>query len=133
MDLSALTNVDMLSRINQLVTDEEIIRNICDLIQTRFPNIERMKGDVELIIFICNLIENICFDNGIKKSQAKPNYKLDLAIAIFQRLGIIKNQEDRQQLENAIHSIHSLGQIKKIPFFKKLIAAIKRWIQKKLG
>jgi len=133
MDLSALTNVDMLSRISQVVTDEEIIRNISELIQSRFPALERMKGDVELIIFICNLIENICFDNGIKKSPAKPNYKLELAVSVFQRLGLVKNQEDKIQLENAIHSIHALGQIKKIPFFKKLIAAIRRWIQKKLG
>lgn len=131
MDTSALDAVELNPRLKSRLIDEQLITLIVDKLQSKFPALERSKTDVELVIYLCNLIENICFDNNIKTKE-KPDYKLNLALSIFTRLNFSK-PEDKQFLIDTIHSIHNLGLIKKIPFLKKVRASIIKWIKNKLA
>lgn len=131
MDTSSLDAVELNPRLKGKLIDEQLISVIVEKLQNKFPALERSKNDVELVIYLCNLIENIVFDNNIK-TKDKPDYKLNLAVSIFQRLNFGK-PEDKQFLIDTIHSIHTLGLIKRIPFFKKVKASIVKWIKNKLA
>lgn len=131
MDTSALDGVELNPRLKGRLIDEQLISLIVEKLQSKFPALERSKYDVELVIYLCNIIENIISDNGIK-TKDKPDYKLNLALSIFTRLNFGK-PEDKQFLIDTVHSIHNLGLIKKIPFFKKVKSSIIRWIKNKLA
>ena len=131
MDTSALDAVELNPRLKSQLVDDQLISLIVEKLQSKFPALERSKYDVELVIYLCNLIENIIFDNNIK-TKDKSDYKLNLAVSIFTRLNFGK-PEDKQFLRDTIHSIHALGLIKKIPFFKKVKSSIIRWLKNKLA
>ena len=100
----------------------EIIDFIIKEIQ-KIPNYQEMKNNLELVRFICNMLENLIVNNdeNIDKKQT--------VIDILTQLFFFNTGTDKLSIENQIQFLFDNGLIKKIATLKiikkKLFACLK--------
>jgi len=100
----------------------EIIDFIIKEIQ-KIPNYQEMKNNLELVRFICNMLENLIVNNdeNIDKKQT--------VIDILTQLFFFNTGTDKTSIENQIQFLFDNGFIKKIKTLKiikkKLLACLK--------
>jgi hypothetical protein len=76
------------------------------------------------------MLENMTYENDLK---GRPKgYKVDMCIKIFDKLGFITREEDRQFVVSGLNFLHCAGKIKRLNFFKRIIAKIYRFLLKKV-
>ena len=91
------------------------------------PNYQTLKGDVELILYACNTLENCHVD----LKAAKIN-KRQLVVAVFSELFNL-NDEEKLTLSNTVQFLFDHGKIKQIKQLYVVGNEIKNWIIKKFG
>jgi hypothetical protein len=120
MDLSFVENKNRLSR---LELENKIVQYVMTRIQS-LPDQQGLKNDPELVLLICNLIENsISKDDKINKKETVLN--------IMTRLFTLSPQE-KLQASNIIEFLWENKQIIKISFFKKIFKLFVNFLKKKL-
>ena len=120
MDLSFVENKNRLSR---LELENKIVQYVMTRIQT-LPDQQALKNDPELVLLVCNLIEN-----SISKED-KINKK-EVVLNIMTRLFTLSPQE-KSQASNIIEFLWENKQIVKISFFKKIFKLFVNYLKKKL-
>lgn len=99
-------------------------------IQTKIeslPNYQSLKGDVELILYACNTLENAHVD--LKASKVN---KRQLIVSVFSEIFNL-NDEEKFTLSNTIQFLfdhHKIKQIKKALIYGNVV---KNWFIKKFG
>lgn len=110
-----------------LVVDLE--KQLLEVIHTRIktlPNYIELRMNPELILLVCNIIENMVNDKSLKGMNKK-----ELATKILNGL-FSYNPNELKQLDTVIEFLHSTKKIKRVPFLKKLLVVFGAWIKRKL-
>jgi hypothetical protein len=93
------------------------------------PEYQKLQRNMDLVLRICEIIENLVYENGIK-GQSK-GFKKDLAIKVFDKLGW-NTPEHHDFLENAIMFLWSSGRIEKVKLMRRIWGWVCRLFQKKV-
>ena len=120
-DLIPLKN--SLKNLNDLEISKQMV--VCKI--QSLPNYQTLKGDVELILYACNTLENCHVD----LKAAKIN-KRQLIVAVFSELFNL-NDEEKLTLSNTVQFLFDHGKIKQIKQLYVVGNVIKNWIIKKFG
>ena len=108
--------------LGHFIIENNIVNTIVAEIRA-IPQFESLTNSIDLVLHICNLIENLVVDNGLKSKDKK--FKQNIAIKVYQLLNFQKPQ-DKEFLLNAIEFLHSSNQIVKVPVVKKIWSFIKK-------
>lgn len=128
MNVSSLEHVAKTEKLHSFYGVNSIIDIIVDNVK-KIPQHERLGRSIDLVLHICEQIENLIKDNNVKGEKG---FKLDVAVKIFEKIGFIK-PDDKEFLINAINFLHSSGRIKKVRLAKKAIGFLKGLFIKKLS
>ena len=127
MDVSSLENIDKTSSLHSFYGINSIIEIIVAKIK-EIPQFERLGKSIDLVLLICNQIENLVKDNKIKGDK---NYKLDIAIKVFEKLGFSK--ADKEFVTSSVNFLHSNKRIKEVKIIKKVYSFVSSMFVKKLS
>lgn len=103
----------------------EITTSIIQKVQT-INNYSDLKNDLELLLYVCTIVEN-----EIKQNKTKSIHKKDIVIDIFHQLFNISDDE-KDLFGKNIEFLHSNELIKKITDCEKIGHSVLNWINKKL-
>lgn len=120
MEASTLDFIVVTPSLKNHVIEHGIV-DLCVEKIRHIPQFEKLQRNMDLVLYLCDIIENLVFENDIKSKYKKKGYKLDIALTVFEKLGWVK-PEDKDFLVNAINFLHTSGRIRKIPFFRRLLA-----------
>ena len=98
---------------NTHIAKNTIIRCIIDKLLA-IPNIQELKGDLEIILYVCNILENNITKN-LKPKLDKKQIAIDIMTAVFSL-----NTDEQRNIAQHIEFLHSNGKIKCVPLFKKI-------------
>ena len=129
METSSISLVGISPSLQNHIVLNKIIEIVVGEVQ-KIPQFEKLQRSMDLVLYICNSIEELVVSNGVSKQPV--GYKKDLAIKIFEILKFNK-PEDRDFLVNSIEFLCSSGKIKRVPFFKKLFNNVKRILVKNVN
>jgi hypothetical protein len=110
-----------------LVVDLE--KQLLDVIHTRIktlPNYIELRMNPELILLVCNIIENMVNDKSLKGMNKK-----ELATKILNGL-FTYNSPELKQLDTIIEFLHSSKKIKRVHLLRKMVVVFGAWIKRKL-
>jgi hypothetical protein len=115
--------VDFKNRLNSHVLEQDILKQLIDKIGN-IPNITKLKSDIELILYLCNVVENI-----IKKNDKinKKELVLNVLDGVFQL-----SDDEKRLISETIDFLSNNGKIKAVTLSKKVFKSIGGWIAKKL-
>jgi hypothetical protein len=123
------TNLELVKlkrSVEKIKSESDLIVEIISLLN-QIPNVSQLLKDPELILYICNLIENNSYC-GNKKLDKK-----DIAVKIVIQLNpTMNNDSDVSLIKNMIDFLHSNRKIKKLSEVKKYGGLILNWLKKKI-
>jgi hypothetical protein len=129
MDTDTLTFIEQTSTLHNHIVENKIISVIVAELLT-IPEVKTLKMSLDLLLHIALMIENMTHDNNLK---GRPKgYKVDMCIKIFEKLGFITRDEDKQFVISGLNFLHCAGKIKRLNFIKRLIAKIYRFLLKRV-
>lgn len=126
MDANTLDFIAVTPTLKNHIIENKIIEIIIEKVRN-IPQFEKLQRNLDLVLFICDIIENLVFENNVKSKYKPKGYKLQIAQTAFERLNWTK-PEDKDFLNNAISFLHSSGRIKKISFINRILAFGKRFL-----
>jgi uncharacterized protein YaeQ len=109
-----------------------VLNKIVEIIAERIkgiPNYHTLRLSLDVVLFICNMIENLTYENGIKAKDQPQSFKKDIAVNVYKHLDWVK-EDDKQFLVNSIQFLWSSGRIKKISFFKRIWAKLRHFLMR---
>jgi hypothetical protein len=119
MDTDTLNFIQQTSTLHNHIVENKIIGVIVNELQA-IPELKNLKMSLDLLLHIALMLENMTHDNRL---LGRPKgYKSEMAIKIFEKLGFINREEDKQFIINGLNFLHSAGKIKRLGFFKRLFA-----------
>lgn len=129
MDTDTLGFIEQTSTLHNHIVENKIIGTIvAELLQ--IPEIKTLKMSLDLLLHIALMIENMTYDNSL---VGRPKgYKVDMCIKIFDKLGFVTRDEDKQFIMNGLNFLHSAGKIKRLGFFKRIFVKLYRFLCKKM-
>ena len=102
----------------------EILNNITKIIKS-IHSVNGLKNDPELLLLICNLIEN-----SMKNNKSKLDKK-ELALSIHDNI-FTNTDDEREDLRRKIQFFYNNGKIKRKSWYKLVFIytanCLKRWI-----
>jgi hypothetical protein len=115
--------VEFKHNLNNHVLYQDIITNITTKLCS-IPNIASLKGDIELILYICNVTENI-----VKKGNKidKKALVIQILINLFQL-----SQSEQDIAGHTIEFLFNNKKIKAIHIMKKCFKYLGTWFVKKI-
>lgn len=125
------TTIDFVSptpSLHSFVVLNKIVEIIAERVKS-IPNYHSLRLSLDVVLFICNMIENLVYENGIKAKDQPQGFKKEIALSVYRHLEWIK-EDDKQFLVNSIQFLWSSGRIKKISLFKRMWAKIRRFLMK---
>ena len=114
MENSTLDLIPNSPNLHNAINESKIIEQIVLKIQ-KIPQYQKLQKDFDLILFICNAIESLVYENKLNKQKG---FKKDIACAVFDRLGW-SQPADKEFLINAIEHFVSTNRIKKVKLITK--------------
>jgi hypothetical protein len=126
MNVSSLQHVEKTTKLHSFYGVNSIVDIIVEQIKL-IPQFERLARSIDLVLMICEHIENLVHDNNVKGEKG---FKLDIAVKVFEKLGFIK-AEDKEFLVNSVNFLHSCGRIKKVKLVRKVYGFVKNLFVKK--
>jgi hypothetical protein len=107
------------------VKQNKIIDDVCKIL-TEIPDLNRMRLDPELSLYVCNIIENL-----IDKKDKKEICKLDLASTILTKACNLEENELNVVVKQ-IKFFDNNGRIKKASTTKKISKSAWEWFKRKV-
>ena len=128
MNSKTLSYVGKTSQLHSYAGINLIIDLVSNKIKEEIPQFERLGRSTDLLLYVCEQIENLCYENSIKGQKG---YKLEIAHKIFEKLGFNK-VDDNDFVKNTISYLHSKGDIKQVKFSKRIVGFLKGLFVSKL-
>lgn len=122
MNDTSLEFVEPTTSLRKFVIESKIIDTVVNEIKL-IPNYESLRLSLDLALHICNLIEALVEENGIKAE------KQQMYLRVATKLGWTR-PDDETFIKNSISFLHSSKSIKKVPFLKKVWGFIKHFLLK---
>jgi hypothetical protein len=107
------------------VKQNKIIDDVCKILG-EIPDLNRMRLDPELTVYVCNILENL-----IDKSEKKEISKLDLASTIIAKACNLE-ASDLDLVIKQIKFLDNNGRIKKASATKKITKSAWQWFKRKV-
>ena len=107
------------------VKQNKIIDDVCKILG-EIPDLNRMRLDPELTVYVCNILENL-----IDKSEKKEISKLDLASTIIAKACNLE-ASDLDLVIKQIKFLDNNGKIKKASTTKKITKSAWQWFKRKV-
>lgn len=107
------------------VKQNKIIDDVCKIL-SEIPDLNRMRLDPELSLYVCNIIENL-----IDKKDKKEISKLDLASTILTKACNLEENELNVVVKQ-IKFFDNNGRIKKASTTKKITKSAWEWFKRKV-
>ena len=107
------------------IKQNQIIDDVCKII-AEIPDLNKMRLDPELTVYVCNIIENL-----IEKKDKKEISKLDLASTILAKACNLE-ATDLDLVIKQIKFLDNNGRIKKASATKKLGKSAWEWFKRKV-
>ena len=107
------------------VKQNKIIDDVCKIL-SEIPDLNRMRLDPELSLYVCNIIENL-----IDKKDKKEISKLDLASTILTKACNLEENELNVVVKQ-IKFFDNNGRIKKASTTKKISKSAWEWFKRKV-
>lgn len=127
MDTDTLGFIQQTSTLHNHIVENKIIGVIVNELQ-QIPELKNLKMSLDLLLHISLMLENMTCDNNL---VGRPKgYKVEMAIKVFEKLGLINREEDKQFIIQGLNFLHSAGKIKRLGFFKRLFAKIYSFLLK---
>lgn len=121
----SLDYVKFKNNLKTLHTEAEIKTIIMNKVQ-EIPDFANLKFDVELTLFVCNLIENAVKERKIKKID-KRAFVIDVLKNLF-----TFSDDEINQIESQIEFLHANGKIKCVNMTKKIATYLYKWAERKI-
>lgn len=102
----------------------EVSKFIIERVQS-MPNYQELRNDVEILLYICTVIEN-----EISQTKTKSINKKDIVIDIVHKIFSLKPEEFKN-IEKNIEFLHSNNMIRKISNYEKVPLKIASWFLRK--
>lgn len=102
----------------------EISKYIIEKIQS-MPNYQELRNDVEIILYVCTLIEN-----ELQQTKTKSINKKEIVIDIINKIFSLKPEEFKN-IDKNIEFLHSNNLIKKISNYEKIPLQMANWFFRK--
>jgi hypothetical protein len=122
--MDSLKHIKLKRGLKTLGLEKKLFDTINERIH-ELPEYNTLRLNVELILLVCNLVEN-GYSKDIKKN------KKELVVKILNEIFQYNNTEVKQ-LDETIQFLFDTGKIKKVMFIKKLIAYLVDWFKRKIG
>lgn len=106
----------------------DIEKQLVDVVNTRIrslANYMELRLNPEMILLVCNLIEN-----GANSKKLKIDKK-DLAMKVLHSV-FSYSDLDKRHVSDTIEFLHSNNKIKRVRLLKKIFAVLYNWIKRKL-
>ena len=107
------------------IKQNKIIDDVCKII-AEIPDLNKMRLDPELTVYVCNIIENL-----IEKKDKKEISKLDLASTIIAKACNLE-ASDLDLVIKQIKFLDNNGRIKKASATKKITKSAWQWFKRKV-
>ena len=107
----------------------EVIDKICNKIKS-FPNYERYKTDLELLLMTCLCVEHLIFN---KKDDKYKINKRDLILEAYHLCFKDLNNADRENILKNIEFLHDNGKIEKVKNSRIIFYTLKDWFNRKIA
>ena len=107
------------------IKQNKIIDDVCKII-AEIPDLNKMRLDPELTVYVCNIIENL-----IEKKDKKEISKLDLASTILAKACNLE-ATDLDLVIKQIKFLDNNGRIKKASTTKKVTKSAWEWFKRKV-
>jgi hypothetical protein len=124
---SSLENIKFKNSMKSHITDANIVTWVVDKVQ-QIENVEALKYNGELVLYICSVIECACLENKIKTD------KLDLFIQVYDKVFEMSVQ-DKVVITQMLDFLHKNGLIKglKYPVYNAIKKGLKFLLPSFLG
>lgn len=103
----------------------DIINNVVLKLQT-IPNYTELKNDLELLLYVCSIVEN-----EIKQNKTRTVDKKEVVLNILTQLFGFSDEE-KDLISKQIEFLHTNSLIKKITEVEKFGHSVLDWINKKV-
>ena len=120
--MNNLVYVKSRNRLKQLTDAKSLSDSIVERVKA-INNYQTLKLDCELILFVCNCIENAVYNKVDKKS---------LALSIMKQIFVNVTPSEELVITDMIEFLFVNHLIKKVPMFTKVKRIVKSWLTKKL-
>lgn len=124
MKVNTLNMIDLKHNLKSLSLENEITTNITTKLGL-IPNIQALKLDPELVLLVCNCIENEVHQNNLKNVDKKA-----LAFKIMGHLFEL-SEDDKVTIGNIIQFLWQNNSIKKIAGAKIFLGVVGDWFARK--
>jgi len=85
MEISTLDLINVTPTLKNHIIENKIIEVIIDKVRN-IPQFEKLQRNMDLVLYICDIIENLVFENNLKSKHRPKGYKLQIALLVFERL-----------------------------------------------
>ena len=102
----------------------DLLNRVSDIV-VKIPNYKELKGDPEILLLICNLVENMMTKNSSKID------KKDLAICIVENIFGELTDAEKTALDTNIQFLYNNNKIKKQKFYKVIGYYVIDYIKRK--
>jgi len=128
--MDQLCYVKLKNSLKHLDLEKQLVDNIDKRIKT-LPEYQKLRLNPELILLVCNLVENAVFD---KKKKKKKIIKIDKKELVIRVLDAIFDyaEPEKKIVDTQVEFFFTNGDIKKVSFFKKCVSLFFEWVKKKL-
>lgn len=109
------------------IKQNKIIDDVVEIIK-KIPDYIKLKFDPEIIVYCCNIVENL-----IKIEDKKEINKLNLVTTILIKIWDIKEDNELDYIIKQIKYVVNNNQVKKVSKSKKYKKYIKDWIIRRLS
>ncbi len=123
--MESLAYVDFKHNLKRLHCETQIKDIIVSKIR-EIPNYPTLKFDVELTLFVCNLIENATQDRKITKFDKK-NFVINVFCDLF-----TFNDQDKKIIGDQIEFLISNKKIKRVSSYKIFKTYVYDWCKRKI-
>ena len=107
----------------------EIIDKICQKINS-FPNHEKHKNDLELLLMACLVCEHLITN---KKNDKYRLNKKDIVIEAFMKCFQSTNNADKELWGKNIEFLHDNDKIKKVKLHNIIFSTMSDWFRRKIA
>ncbi len=111
----------------------DLEKKLTDAIMGRIkslPNHIDLRLDSELILFVCNLVENTVFNKSGKKKKDSIDKKR-MVIKVLDSI-FTYSELEKKYVDQKVEFLHTHDMIAKVPLIKKCSSIAWHWVKKKL-
>lgn len=122
-----LSDLKFKNSLKSYVIYNTLVQDINNIIREKIPNFDKLgKANNELILLICNVVENKITNNKKKKIDKK-----NLVIDVIHNLFCL-SVDDRKNIGEIIQFLYDNNKIKKEKISKFVRKSLYNWIKKKV-